>query len=294
MKAVRSYLFVPGDSARKMEKAAQSAAHALILDLEDSVAAANKTQALSTTCEFLRTADVAGPRELWVRLNASDPARALAELATLPLDRVTGVFHPKLENREQLLRMGHWLDALEARDGLARGATGIVGIITETATAMVGTQASSLAEGHPRLRGYSWGTEDLSATLGRVPLPGATPAQERLLHTVQMHCLLMAGAAGVDAIDTISANFRDMKALADECALARELGYVAKMAIHPAQLDPINAGLAPDAAALEWAQRVQALREADPDAASFSLDGRMVDEPHIKTAARILARRDDP
>ncbi|MES1929567.1 citrate lyase subunit beta [Salinisphaera dokdonensis CL-ES53] len=293
MKAVRSYLFVPGDSARKMDKAAQSAAHALILDLEDSVAEANKAEALATTCEFLRTTEVSHEREFWVRLNAADPARALAELAALPLDRVTGVFHPKLEDRGQLNRMGDWLDALEARDGVAMGSTGIVGIITETATALVGAQASSLAQGHPRLRGYSWGTEDLSAALGRVPLPGATPAQQLLMQAVQMHCLLMAAAAGIDAIDTISANFRDMDALADECDLARELGYVAKMAIHPAQLEPINTGLAPDAAAIEWAQRVQALREENPDAASFSLDGRMVDEPHMKTAAGILARRDE-
>lgn len=289
----RSWLFVPGDSQRKIDKAAGSDAHAVILDLEDSVAPARKADALRTTADFLstQTAPAASGPAFWVRVNASAPDAALAELAALPLAPLAGIIHPKLAEYAQLERMGHWLDSLEARDGIANRPIGIVGIITETARSVVGEQATTLSRGHPRLRGYSWGTEDLSAVLGRPPIAGATAANEALAQAMRMHCLLTAAAAGVEAIDSISANFRDLDALAAECAYARELGYTSKMAIHPAQLDTLHAELAPSAQALEWATRVQALVDENPDAASFQLDGRMVDQPHFTVAARLLARR---
>ena len=287
----RSYLFVPGDSAHKMAKAIDSPADALILDLEDSVAPSRKREALTTTVEFLqsREAQPTGPA-LWVRVNASDPALALAELAALPLAGVAGIVHPKLECHSQLERMSAWLDALEARDAISEQPVGIVGIITETPAAIVGETAASLARGHARLCGYSWGMEDMSAVLGRPPLQGNTPAHATLSATLQQHCLLMAAAAGVEAIDAISSDFRDLDALAGECEYARELGYTAKMAIHPAQIETIHSALAPSVAALEWAKKVQALVDDNPDAAAFSLDGRMVDQPHFKIAQRILDR----
>ncbi|MES1952544.1 HpcH/HpaI aldolase [Salinisphaera sp. S4-8] len=287
----RSYLFVPGDSAHKMAKAVESGAEALILDLEDSVAPARKHEALATTVEFLQSRDshASGPA-LWVRVNASDPAQALTELAGLPLARVAGIVHPKLECHAQLERMGTWLDALEARDALDRDPIGIVGIITESPAAVVGEQAASLARGHARLRGYSWGMEDMSAALARPPIAGTTDAHAALTAAMQRHCLLMATAAGVEPIDAISANFRDLDALERECDYARELGFTAKMAIHPAQLDTLHRGLAPSAAALDWATRVQALVDENPDTAAFQLDGRMVDQPHFDVARRILAR----
>lgn len=285
----RSYLFVPGNSARKMEKAADSAADAVILDLEDSVAPSQKDNARRMTADFLRQRQ-APYAEYWVRLNAVDPHAALAELVALPLTRVHGIVHPKLATHAQLERMSHWLDALETRDAVDPGTIGIIGIITETADSIVGEAAATLARGHPRLRGYSWGTEDLSAVLGRPPLPGTSSANTAITRAVQRHCLFMAAAAGVDAIDGVSADFQDIDALIHECDYARELGYVAKLAIHPSQLAPINAGLAPAAEAIDWARRVHALVHENPETASFQLDGRMVDQPHFNVAARILAR----
>ncbi|MES1925833.1 aldolase/citrate lyase family protein [Salinisphaera sp. T31B1] len=287
----RSYLFVPGDSAAKMAKAVAGTADALILDLEDSVAVSRKAEALATTIEFLAACEPSADRRaLWVRVNASEPSAALSELAALPLARVAGIVHPKLAEHAQLERMGAWLDALEARDGLHGQPIGIVGIITETASAVVGECGASLARGHARLRGYSWGMEDLSAVLGRPPIAGTTGAQATLAQAMQRHCLLMAAAAGVEAIDSISADFRDLDALTDQCDYARELGYTSKMAIHPAQLATIHAALAPSPAALDWAHRVQALVDENPDAASFALDGRMVDQPHFTVARQILDR----
>lgn len=291
MSTARSYLFVPGDSARKIDKALAAGADAVILDLEDSVASAHKSQALQTTrdCLAAQTGRGAGP-ELWVRLNAAQPADALAELAALPLANLAGVFHPKLEAADALDRMGDWLDALEARDGLPHGQVQIVGIVTETPRAMVGEPSASLARGHGRLRGYTWGTEDLSSALGRAPFAGVTAAHDELVRAARMHCLLTAAAAGVDAIDGISTAFRDLAPVAADCRYAAELGYVAKMAIHPAQLDTIHNELTPGEQAIDWAERVVALVREQPDAAALSLDGRMVDQPHIDVARRLLAR----
>ena len=294
MSTPRAYLFVPGDAPRKMDKALTAGADAVILDLEDSVAPARKADALTAVAAFLDARPADAMPEFWVRVNAAEPTAALAELAALPLARIAGIVHPKLERHDQLERMGAGLDALEARDGLPVGGTRILGIVTETADALVGEHGSSLARGHPRLRGYSWGTEDLSAVLGRPPLAGATNAHADLARMVQRHCLLLAAAAGVDAIDGISADFRDQAALARSCDYARELGFVAKLAIHPAQIEALDAGLAPHPDALAWARRVRAAVADAPDAAALTVDGRMVDRPHIDVAERLLTRAGEP
>lgn len=294
MSTPRSYLFVPGDAPRKMDKALTAGAGALILDLEDSVAPARKAEALTAVAAFLEAQPAESTPEFWVRVNAADPTAALAELAALPLARIAGIVHPKLERQAQIERMGTWLGALEARDALPAGRTRILGIVTETADALVGEHSSSLARGHPRLRGYSWGTEDLSAVLGRPPLAGDTDAHADLARLVQRHCLLLAAAAGIDAIDGISADFRDQSALAHSCDYARELGFVAKLAIHPAQIDALDTGLAPHPDALAWARRVRAAVAEAPDAAALTVDGRMIDRPHIDVAERLLARAGEP
>ncbi|MFG1392385.1 HpcH/HpaI aldolase/citrate lyase family protein [Xanthobacter agilis] len=284
----RSYLFVPGDAPEKMAKAAAGLADALILDLEDSVAPARKDAALAAVCAFLSArVDGVGPR-LYVRLNGTDPERALKELTALPLRAVRGLVWPKLSAVRQLDPVAYGLDALEARDGLPKGAVGIIGIVTETAAALL--NGADLGRGHPRLQGYTWGMEDLSADIGRAPLPGATDAGAALAEQARLFCLLTARAAGIAAIDAVDPDFRTPDRLAADTARARELGFTARMAIHPAQITPIHQGLAPDAVTLDWARRVLELAAAHPGASAFQLDGRMVDRPHIRTAALILER----
>lgn len=287
----RSYLFVPGDSPRKMAKAMEAGAEAVILDLEDSVAASQKQRARRITHEFLSTVESGAiVPQVWLRVNGSDPTAALEEMASLPLAPLAGMVHPKLNERAQLDRVGYWLDALETRDRLDNGSIAIIGIITETPNALVGQDATTLAYGHPRLRGYAWGTEDLSAALGRAPLAGSSNAQSVIARTAQVHCLLMAAAAGVEAIDAVSTDFRDTRALAESCVLARELGYVAKMVIHPNQIETVNRHMLPSDREISWARRVKAVLDENPDMASFSLDGQMIDRPHFAVAERILAR----
>lgn len=287
----RSYLFVPGDAPEKMAKALAGAADAVILDLEDSVAPERKDAAVGMVADLLeahaaRGAD-AGP-QLFVRLNGTEPARALRELAALPLAPLAGIVWPKLAAIAQLAPVASALDALEARDGITPGHVGIVGIVTETAAALLA--GADLGKGHPRLTGYTWGMEDLSADLGRAPLPGRTDAQRTLASHAQLFCLLTATAAGITPIDAVDANFRDLPALEDDTRRGAELGFRSRMAIHPAQIAPIHAGLAPDDATLDWARRVLALAADNPGASAFKLDGRMVDRPHIKTAQAILSR----
>ena len=290
----RSYLFVPGDAPAKMAKALHGAADALILDLEDSVAPSRKDEALRAVRDFLTSVGEGGgsrPR-LYVRLNGTEPDRALAELAALPLGPVAGIVWPKLSSIAQLDPVAYGLDALEARDGLARGHVGIIGIVTETAASLLA--GADLGRGHPRLHGYTWGLEDLSADLGRAPLPGSTNATGMLAAHAQIFCLLVSVAAGITPIDAVDPNFRDLDALTADCRRAAELGFRARMAIHPAQLGPIHEGLAPDAATLDWARRVLALAAENPGGSAFQLDGRMVDRPHIKTAQTLLARTKAP
>jgi len=262
-----SYLFVPGDDAYKIGKAMASDAGAVILDLEDSVAPSRKDDALKISRDFLLTKSAHMPNkpETWVRLNTADEQAALDELAALPLTTITGIFYPKLSSHQQLVQIGHWLDALEKRDGVAQDKVKIIGIITETANAMSGEQVGTLSRGHPRLRGYTWGVEDLSADLGRAPLMVSEEADRLITETAQMHCLYTAAAAGTEAIHTISTAIHDLDALAETCNTARSLGYTAKMAIHPGQIETINQRLAPDRETVKWAQRVLALMDDHPN-----------------------------
>lgn len=288
----RSYLFVPGDAPDKMAKAAAGPADALILDLEDSVAPARKAAALEAVCAFLDAQGADARPRLYVRLNGTEPDRALNELAALPLRALAGVVWPKLSGVRQLDPIAYGLDALEARDGIARGTIGIIGIVTETAASLL--NGADLGRGHPRLEGYSWGMEDLSADIGRAPLPGTSNAGAALAEHARLFCLLVARAAGIDAIDAVDPDFRTPERLAAETVRGRELGYCARMAIHPAQIAPIHQGLAPDSATLDWARRVLDLAAAHPDVSAFQLDGRMVDRPHIRTAGLILERSRRP
>ncbi|MFG1302101.1 CoA ester lyase [Xanthobacter sp. V3C-3] len=285
--SARAYLFVPGDAPRKMEKAAQGPADAIILDLEDSVSPDAKDAALDLTCAFLRAAGETASARYWVRLNATEPARALRELVALPLGRIAGLVVPKLSSLDRLAPLAHALDALEARDGLPAGAVGLIGIVTETAAALL--TGADLGRGHPRLRGYCWGIEDLSADIGRAQHGQAPQAAERLSRLAQEFCLMVATAAGIDAIDGVDTRIEAVDAIAADARLAADLGFRGKLAIHPAQIAPLQAAFTPDADSLAWARRVLALAQ-DSGASAFRLDGRMIDRPHIEAARRLLAR----
>lgn len=281
---MRSWLFVPADSERKLARAPQAGADALILDLEDSVVPANRGAARRQARAFLEATPAAVCRR-WVRINPLASGAALDDLAAVTPGRPDGILLPKCLP-EDVAKLDHYLEAFEAAAALDAGAIRVIAIATETPAAMFAT--GGYAGAPPRLFGITWGAEDLAAAIGghnRRP-DGAYDDVYRLARSL---CLLAAAAAGVAAIDTIYTDFKDPNGLAAECAAARGAGFAGKMAIHPAQVAAINAAFAPNEAELAWARRVVALFAANPDAGTVALDGRMIDRPHLTLAHRLLA-----
>lgn len=281
----RALLFVPGDSPRKFERAAASAADALILDVEDSVAQAQKPAARAAVREMLAVAPAG--KQLWVRINALETADALADLAAVVPARPFGIVLPKCSGRETLLRAAHYLDAFEAAAGLPALSTQILAIGTETAQSIFGL--NSYAGVTPRLWGISWGAEDLAADVGSLAnrASGRYTEPYRLARSL---CLYAAAAAGVRAIDTVCVELDDAQVLAEESQEAYRDGFVGKLAIHPRHLDAINHAFTPSESQLAWAHRVLDAFAAQPDAGTLNLDGKMIDHPHRRLAQRLTGR----
>ena len=284
---MRSMLFVPGDSGRKFARARQGAADALILDLEDSVAADGKAAARGTVREMLD--GERGHQSLYVRVNALDTGLTLADLAAVMPGRPDGIVLPKSEGAEDVHRIGAWLDAFEAAFSSQPGSTGIVCIATETARSLFGL--SSYTQAGNRLRGLMWGAEDLSASLGASSSRAGGQFHSPFVMARDL-CLAAAAAAGVLAIDTVFVDIDDIEGLTLEAHDACRDGFGAKAVIHPKHVDPVNAAFTPDAASVEWARQVVALF-AEPGAGVKTLAGKMLDKPHLRTAERILASAGD-
>jgi citrate lyase subunit beta/citryl-CoA lyase len=280
---MRSLLFVPGDSEKKLAKALEMGADALILDLEDSVAAANRPTARKLAREFLDAHN--GERiARYVRVNPLASGLALDDLAATVAGRPDGILLPKCVP-DDVRTLDHYLSAFEAAAGNPAGTTRIVAIATETPAAVfaLGTYTGA----SPRLEAITWGAEDLAACLGgnNRTLDGSYDGPYLLARSL---CLLAAAAAGVAAVDTIYTDFRDPAGLKAECAAARRSGFAGKMAIHPAQLAAINEAFSTSAAEREWAERVIAAFAAAPNAGTLALDGKMIDKPHLVLARRLL------
>jgi citrate lyase subunit beta/citryl-CoA lyase len=286
---MRSLLFVPGDDEKKLAKALASEADALIVDLEDSVAFAAKTAARHTAAAFVtETRRQARRPRLFVRVNPLDGGLTDADLEAVMRARPDGIVLPKCLDGAGVQQLGAKLAVLEAEHGFDDGATRVLAIATETAFALFGL--ASYRGCSRRLEGLAWGGEDLSADLGAEAnrLPDGTYAAPYVL--ARALTLIGAAAAGVSAVDAVYTNFRDLEGLRDEAIAARRDGYVAKMAIHPAQVPVINAVFTPSAEAVTRAQAVVAAFEASPGAGVVSLGGEMLDLPHWTRAKKVLAR----
>jgi citrate lyase subunit beta / citryl-CoA lyase len=274
---LRSFLFVPGDRPDRMEKALRAGADALILDLEDAVAPAAKPEARRHVAEFLNTHSTA---KLWVRINPMDGDEAERDLAAILSSHPDGIVLPKAEGGASVTELARRLT------GQGNATAQILAIATETPAAMfqLGTYGGS-----KRLAGLTWGAEDLPAAIGattsREPDGRFTPPYE----LARSLCLFGAAAAGVAPIETVYPAFRDLDGLADYATRARRDGFTGMMAIHPDQVPVINAAFTPSEAEVAHARAVVAAFEANPGAGALSLDGRMVDRPHLVQAQRTLA-----
>jgi citrate lyase subunit beta/citryl-CoA lyase len=286
MMAMRSMLFVPADSERKLAKALDSRADVLILDLEDAVAPAQKPAARSAAATFVRDQAAKLTAQLYVRINPLDSGLALADLASVVVPGLAGLMLPKTTSAADILRLGYYLDALEARAGIAAGTVQIVPVATETAQAMLTMQ--SYTPGIARLAGVTWGAEDLSAAIGAVSNREEDGSYSPLYTLANSLCLCAAATAGVPAIDTLHADFRDAAGLAVACRQSRRRGFRGRIAIHPDQVDVINEAYTPSAAERAKAQAVIDAFAAQPDAGVVSIDGVMYDIPHLKQARSTL------
>src|SRR5437660_1115848 len=280
---MRSLLFVPADSERKLARGLESGADALILDLEDSVAAANRPIARKQARAFLETH---GRDHIhrYVRINPLASGLALDDLAATIGGRPDGILLPKCVP-DDVRTADHYLSAFETAASAPVGAIRMIAIATETPEAVFAL--GNYRGVSPRLEAITWGAEDLSACLGgsNKMLDGEYDGPYRLARSL---CLLAAAAAEVLAIDTIYTDFKDEAGLKAECAAARRSGFAGKMAIHPGQLAAINEAFSVSAAERDWAERVTAAFAANPAAGTLALDGKMIDKPHLTLARRLL------
>ena len=286
---LRSMLFVPADSERKLAKSLGSPADVLILDLEDSVAESRKVGARSTAAAFISAQAATLTARLFVRINPLDTPLAMGDLAAVVVPGLAGIMPPKMRSAADLWHLGHCLDALEARAGIAAGTVQIVPVATETPQAMLNMQSLAAPQPPmPRLAGITWGAEDLSSAIGAVANTDADGQYSPLYDWASSLCLCAAAATGVPAIDTLYADFRDAEGLAVACRASRRRGYKGRIAIHPDQVAVINQAYTPGADELARARRIVEAFAAQPEAGTLSLDGVMLDKPHLLQAQATL------
>lgn len=284
---MRSFLFVPADSEKKLAKGAGSGADALILDLEDSVALSNKQAARKNAAAYLQSADANGPK-LCVRMNALDTPLWQDDLKAVIAAKPYAILVPKTISGECLRIVADKLTNLEAEAGLKKDATKLFCVATETAASMfnLGTYGNIT----PRLFALTWGAEDLAAALGARDNKDENGHYTGPYQMARTLTLLGAVAAGVTPLDSIYKDFRDEAGLEREARAAARDGFTAKMAIHPAQVETINRVFTPSDSDLAHAREVIAAFDKAGDVGVVALDGVMLDIPHLKQARALIAR----
>lgn len=280
----RSWLFAPGDSERKTEKAAASVADIVLVDLEDAVSEAEKPKARIMVSAFLNAQTVDRSR-LWVRINPLQGPHALTDLAAVMPGRPGGIMLPKARGPEDMVVLDHYLSALEVANGIELGSTKVFPLITETAEGMFSTGRYA---GAPRLVAMTWGAEDLADALGASENKNPDGSYGFTYELARSLCLCGAAAAGVAAIDTIQGDFRDLEGLRKRATQCRQAGFRGMLAIHPAQVDVINAAFMPSEAELAAAQEIVDVFAANPGVGAIGYKGGMLDRPYLARALALL------
>ncbi len=281
---IRSLLFVPADSERKLAKSVSLAADALVIDLEDAVLPERKSVARQMVQSWMR--EQSDHSRLWIRVNDLHSGELLKDLVAVVPTRPTGIMLPKIHAPADVAIVGHYLDALEAAHDLEQGSIRINALVTETPSLLL-RLGELVDQAHPRITHVSWGGEDLSSALGagdpRMPDGSWRPLYE----SARNQCLLAGHALGAEVIDTVYVDFRDADGLRESCRQARYDGFTGRVAIHPSQVDIINASFSPTEAELELARRV--VDAFKSGAGAVAIDGKMYDLPHLRAARRLLA-----
>lgn len=289
--SVRSWLFVPGDSEKKLSKAMGTGADVLILDLEDSVAHENKARARQMTGEWLAAhrQQVAGGKRpgRWVRINALDSRMWREDLMAVMPGAPDGIMLPKSAGPESVQQLSAEIYELESRSGLGPNSVKIMPLVSETAAAAITISAYATAS-MPRLAGLTWGAEDLSAAIGATRKRDAQGRWTDTFRFARTQTLLAAHARGAMAIDTLHADFADMRGLKRAAEEARADGFSGMLAIHPAQIEVINQAFTPSEEELAEARAIVEAFKANPGSGTLQIDRRMIDMPHYKLALRVL------
>ena len=291
--AMRSWLFVPGDSQAKLDKVASLGADIVIVDLEDAVAPPAKPAARQLARRWLEAHGrqvIAGGRfGRWVRINPLDTPLWREDIAVIMQGRPDGIVVPKATGPEQLQVLAAELLQQEQRNGFAIGTTRILPLVSETPAAALGIAAYASAS-LPRLAGLTWGAEDLSAAIGANRKRDERGYWVDVFRYVRAQVLLAAHARGVAPIDTLHADFRDTEGLRRIAAESYADGFAGMLAIHPSQVPIINAAFTPGETEIAQARAIVAAFSANPGAGALQLDGRMIDQPHLEQARQLLER----
>ncbi len=285
-KVIRSFLFVPADSEKKLAKAGGLGADALILDLEDAVLPANKAIARVRAADFLKNSKTAS--QIWVRVNPLDSDFIAEDLEAIVPLAPAGLVLPKPDGPVDIETLSRRLDRLEAKHNLPEGGIKILPVATETARAVMslGLYPRTYL---PRLLGLSWGAEDLATDIGALTNKDENGEFAFTYQMVRSQTLLAAKAAGVQAVDTLYDNFRDKDGLRARAGCAFAQGFTGMLAIHPAQVPIINKSFMPTAAQLRHAEAVIQAFADSPGEGAVQVNGKMTDIPHLKQAENILA-----
>ena len=284
--SARSWLFAPGDSERKMEKAAAGPADIVLLDLEDAVTEDGKPRSRAMISAFLAAQPEEARSRLWVRVNPLDGPHTLADLAAVIPSRPGGIMLPKSRGRADVELLDHYLSALEVSAGIEQGSTKVIVLVTETAEAMFTT---GTYKGAPRVVAMTWGAEDLADAVGASTNRNPDGSYGFTYELARSLCLLGAAAAGVAPVETLQGDFRDVAGLRKRAEKVRRAGYRGMLAIHPTQVDVINAAFTPTEEELAAAQEIVDLFAANPGVGAIGHKGAMLDRPHLARAQALLA-----
>lgn len=283
MRARRALLYVPGNEQKKIEKAKTLDVDCVCLDLEDGVAANRKTEARNAVARALRELDF-GRSERLARINAIGSGLEEEDLTAILPTRPDGIVVPKLSSADQMRWVSQRIAAFEGSEGWSRGSVRLLGMI-ETARGII--ELSHISSADDRLEALIFGAEDYAADIGAI----RTREGLEVLYA-RSAVVTCAAAFGLQAIDLLDVDFRDLERLEDEARQGARLGFAGKQVIHPNQIAPVQEAFTPDDEAIGQALRIlQAAAEHQAaGSGAFALDGKMVDSPIVKGAERVLAR----
>jgi len=284
--SARSWLFAPGDSEKKMQKATDGDADIVIFDLEDAVAEEEKPKAREMIAGFLKNQPAEKHSRLWVRVNPLDGPHTLADLVAVMPGQPGGIMLPKTYGRDDVELLDHYLTALEAAFNIEHGATKVIVLVTETANGMFTTGSYRDA---PRVVAMTWGAEDLADAVGASENTNADGSYGFTYELARSLCLLGASAAQVAPIETIQGDFRNLEGLRKRAEKVRRDGYRGMLAIHPAQVEVINQAFTPTAEEITAAEEIVELFAANPGVGTIGYQGAMLDRPHLARAKALLA-----